>query len=984
MASPPTTLSRRSTLVLLPAIVRLAWWRLKQMRRALLITWLGMIAMVVLICAVPLFTQVSSTIGLRSALSSIPASQQNLSLNFNSMQPTTGSILQARQQINQAAQSDLGAYISGAPLFSVSLPPLSIQAVNAQAVSSKSPSQFAVTGYELDKVGSELTLLQGRLPALTSDQVEIALTQAEASSLKAGVGSVVTASFPSYVGSVTWTLHVVGIFAPNQNWPYENNFQVATGAGPSGVYYPVLASSSALLPHISSLQVNLTNRQLFGKKSPVAGGGNFFALDWSYPFDVSRVNASQLDSLLGNMNHLSSQLQQSLLQIPGASFFQAGSNNNRLLQVLSNYSLDTKIALIPITALLLLILALVFFLVSTMSVALVERQTATIATLRSRGATRRHVFGAFVAQGIGLGLLALLLGPFVALFLVELLVHLLLPSAPQSSLNTLMGSPVQEALSVGWFALAAVACAVLTLIVSVRRATRMDVLAFRRESARSMRRPFWRRLNLDIIGIVLLGLGYAGYLYISQPAIAQQFGPGLLAILGILALLAPFLASAVCFTLFLRLLPLCLRLGALLAARRRKAPAVLAFAQMERAPRPASRTILLLALVISTCMFILTYTATQQQRTIDSANFAVGADFSGPSAANPHHLSLAQQTAAYRNTYGVTSATLGYTMDIQDPQTDIQTYVVAVDADTYAGTAYWSSQYSNQSLTSLMSLLTSNRAAANSHDVVYAIIDDAMAKTQNLSIGSSFLQTTSDGYTMRFIVAGQVHYIPGVDDGSARANTDGFLCDYQSYASVYAQNSSTAFAPNTVWLKTGSDDASLNSVRHAYPTLQDRRALIASNEGNPLYVNVVGVLDLGIAAALLLAVLGVLFFSWLNVQERLTSFSVLRALGMGPRQIAAVLLWEQGGIYAAALVVGLALGLFIQTFIAPALVFSDVVNSFNSDSGIFLLPVQLITPLWLIGGLLGALILICVVSLVLMARVIARPSLGQILRLNED
>ena len=50
MVSPPTTLARRSTLVLLPAIVRLAWWRLKQMWRPLLVTWLGMISMVVLVC----------------------------------------------------------------------------------------------------------------------------------------------------------------------------------------------------------------------------------------------------------------------------------------------------------------------------------------------------------------------------------------------------------------------------------------------------------------------------------------------------------------------------------------------------------------------------------------------------------------------------------------------------------------------------------------------------------------------------------------------------------------------------------------------------------------------------------------------------------------------------------------------------------------------------------------------------------------------
>ncbi|MGH2480655.1 MAG: FtsX-like permease family protein [Ktedonobacteraceae bacterium] len=89
--------------------------------------------------------------------------------------------------------------------------------------------------------------------------------------------------------------------------------------------------------------------------------------------------------------------------------------------MLSNFSFDMKIAAIPITTL----LALVLFLVNTMSVALVERQTATIATLRSRGATRRHVFGTFVTQGVLPGLLALLIGPFVAVLLLEMLVHLL-------------------------------------------------------------------------------------------------------------------------------------------------------------------------------------------------------------------------------------------------------------------------------------------------------------------------------------------------------------------------------------------------------------------------------------------------------------------------------------------------------------------------------------------------------------------------------
>lgn len=995
MASPPVTLTRRSTLALLPAISRLAWWRLKQMWRMLLVTWLGMISMVVLVCAVPLFTQVSSTAGLRAALTDVPASQRNITVSFASEHPTTAQILQAHQQINQAVQSNFGSYINGDARFSVSIPPLTLQPAASTGTSSTSQASklLSITGYELGKVGTELTVIQGRLPDPLSNQIEIALTQAEASSLKVGVGSVITASFPNSIGKVTWTLHVVGIFTPNQNWEYANNFQALAGLSPASdststpqpsTLYPVLASSATLLPQISSMQIDLSVRQIFGKNAKLQGGSQFFNLTWSYPFDASRVDANALSALGQSANNLSSQLHNNLSQIQDAAPFQSDPQGE-IFSAISQFSLDTAVSAIPITAMLILILALVLFLVSTMSVALVERQGAPIATLRSRGATRRHVFGAFVTQGLGLGLLALLLGPFLALLLVNLLVHLLLPATALSSLNVLTNNPVLEALSVGWFALVATACAVLAVILAVRRATKQDMLAFRRESARNTRKAFWRRLNLDIVGIILLCLGYAGYLYLSQPGLAAQLGNGLLALRGLMALAAPFLASAVCFTLFLRLFPLVLRLGSRLAARRRKAPAVLALAQMERAPRPASRMILLLALVISTTMFILAYTTTQQQRTVDAANFAVGADFSGAISGNSQHLTLAQQTATYRNTSGVSSATLGYDVGFPAPAFQANLTIVAPDASTYASSALWTAQYSDQSLSSLMSLLVAHRSDALNNDTLYAIIDDSMAKAQNLSVGSSFILPTADGYTMHAVVVAQIHAIPGVyDTDPAQSGTVGVLCDYQSYAAVYTKNSGNTLDPSFVWLQTGSDNASLNSVRHAYPSLQDRRALIASDEASPLYVNIVGVLDLSIATALLLALIGVLFFAWLNAANRLTNFSVLRALGMAPRQIAAILLWEQGGSYIFALILGLGLGLFLLTFVGPALVFTDVLTSFISRNQIYTLPVQNVVPIGLIAGLLGALVVICGLALALMARLVARPSLGQILRLNED
>jgi ABC-type lipoprotein release transport system permease subunit len=1000
MASPPMTLARRATPVLLPAIIKLAWWRLRQMWRVLLVTWLGMVSMVVLICSVPLFTQVSTSAGLRSELTSVSLNQQRISVSFISTHPTSDQVLQARQEIDREIQSNLGPYVHGSTHLSVSLPTLTVQTASSVSSPSQNTSLISIMGYELNQVGSQLTVLQGRLPATFSDQVEIALTEAEARNLKVGVGSVITASFPDSVGQVTWTLHVVGIFATTQSWEYQNNFQIKSvpSTGPQGPgsgaanspFYPVLASSSTLLPQIAPLQINnLPDRQLFGKDIKVVGiASAFFDLNWSYPFDVSHIDANQLGTLLQNTTNLSTQLRYNLQSIQGASFFQPGAEG-AIFSVLSAYSLDTALANIPITAFLVLILSLVLFLVSTMAVALVERQTSTIAILRSRGATRRHVFGAFTTQGIGLGLLAMVLGPFIALLLVDLLVPRFLPTSAQSSLNLLTNNPVQEVLSVGWFAVVATVCAVLTVILAVRRSATMDVLAFRRESARSTRRPFWRRLNLDIIGVILLCLGYAGYLYLSQPAISQQLGRGLLALLGLMSMIAPFLACAVCFTLFLRLFPLFLRLCTRIAGGNRKAPAVLAFAQMERAPRSASRMILLLSLVIATAMFIFAYTATQQQRTVDAANFAVGADFSGASMANTQHLTLAQETALYRRTHGVTSATLGYTDSFNSKDLQARVNLVVADANTYASTAFWTSQYSHQSLSSLTSLLVAHRADALNNDTVAVIIDDAMAQTENFSVGSSFLFSTSDGYSIHAVVVAQVHALPSVYDNNGVGPTAvGLLCDYQSYAAVYAKNSGNTLDPNFVWLKTASDASSLSSVRRAYPTLEDRRALITSNQTNPLYVNVIGVLDLSIATALLLALIGVLFFSWLNASGRLTNFAVLRALGMAPRQIAAVLLWEQGSIYILALLLGLTLGSFLQTFIGPALVFTDIVTGlaagFSSGPLIYSLPVQLVTPIWLIAGVLGGLVLICGIALALMARLVSRPSLGQILRLNED
>jgi ABC-type antimicrobial peptide transport system permease subunit len=969
MATSSPQLAPKRTLVLLPAIARLAWWRFKRMWLVLLVTWLGMLTMVMLVCAVPLFSQVAMTAGVRNALNSAPPYDQRITFSLASSQPTTAQIQQAEQNIAQVVNNNLASYTSGAAHFSVQMPALTITSGGTTAAGSNTTRLLGIFSYTMDQIANEITVVQGRLPQTGSDQVEIALTKYTAQSLGVHVGSVISANLPQSVGEGTWTMRVVGIFLPLANWESPNTFQVRNSN--SGNIYPALASNSSILPKIAPLQVQLA----IGGKPVFQVGGDvpFFQLNWSYPFHSSQVTASNAGTLSSLANTVQADIDNRLSNLQGTFFIPRASGV--LFDVLPMYYSRIYTGEVVVSASLILILGLILFLVSMMTSSLIERQAATIATLRSRGATQRHVYGAFAVQGIGLGLAALLAGPFIAIVLIRLLVQWLFPASEQSAAGILTGNPLQAALNAGWYALVAVLIAVLAVIVAIRRASVMDILAFRRESARATRPSLWRRMHLDLMLSLLVCVGFAAYAYLTQSFFSEKSDVRI--ILGLLALVAPLLLLAAGITIFLRLFPFLLHMGTRLAMRRRGASAALAFAQMERAPRPAARMILLLALGTAFALFMLTSLSTQQQRVPDAAAFQVGADFSGSIQPPAQGQSLAQAEANYLHTAGVTSATLGYCASVNVKSEFHTDNIFAVDANTFARSASWSPLYSDQSLSSLMTLLVAHRTDAVAHDVVYVIVDDVTAKGLNLSVGSSFIQPTFDNFNTHFIVAAIVHAIPGSYSDSENY---GLLVDYQSYANTYTKDSGGGtIAPNYAWLQTRSDATSLTSVRKAYPTLQDRRAMLNSLQSDSLHINIVSLLGTGIAVGLLLALAGTLFSAWMNASGRLTSFAVLRALGMVPRKIAAVLLWELGSVCAFALALGIGLGLLLTQLIMPVLYITDFVVGINSGT-----PIQVVVPTLLIALVLSAVVCICVVALALMARLVSRPSLSQTLRLNED
>lgn len=984
------TLPQRSSWRLLPSFITLARWRVRQTWRLLLVTGAGILAAVVIVCSAPLFSQIALTAGLHGVLSATPdAAQVQLSVSTNGL--STSIVADDQAKLLAAMRSQLGSYLSDTSQFTLQTDGFTLtpSAIVTQG------SELALIGVSMPQAAAHLTRLNGRLPSETGDELEIALPQAAADALHVSVDSTLSLSVPlTILNGPTDTgqslteqlpLHVVGIIQPTDIDTYWHGVSFRpTLEGHFPLYYGLMSSANFLqtLTHLAEQQ-----------------GGNQVLLQapptilWYFSLDASQVTNENLDNLITRLsatqieigNNFSASQYLNTARLTG-SVLQESDTPSTLQQ----FSDRSNVVQIPIAILTIQILALILFFISLAAGLFVERQTEAIALLRSRGASRRQVFASFAIQSIGLGLLSLVIGPLLAVFVARLLGSLILSAQDQGALSIVTGNIIQAALGVGWYALAAAGGAIVAMLLVMSGAARHDVLAIRREAARSTRRPLWQRLQLDLVAAVFALVGYGTSNYIITSGVVDARTNQLIA--APLQLVGPLFLLIAAVLLFLRLFPLLLRFLSWRATRRPGAPSMLALAQVARAPNQSVRMILLLSLAAAFAIFTLVFQASEYQQIASVAAQQVGADFGGNLQPPPQNSpSPAQWEQMYNHIPGVLSSSIGYEYQTTSAQlSTLSVQVLAVDTHTFAQTFIWTKQYSSRPMTQALAD-TRDIQEVNGEPAIPAIVDAVMWNALQLSPGTVF-----NLGNLTFVALAEVQHIPTVNDSLVTGGTDnytvpgGVLVDYTVFSQVQAQT-----APNYIWLRTSDDPTALARVRAALSAgplqvsnLSDRRAMIAQMQRDPLYVSLSGVLLLGTITTILLALVGSLLASWLNARSRLNSFALLRALGSTPRQIASTLAWEQGIVYTVAIALGSIFGAALVITVAPGLIFTSPPTNNNISSDEFyviqhVLPTQIIVPATL-GIAFAALVIICAIALAMMARIVSTPSISQTLRLNED
>src|SRR5579885_211107 len=237
------------------SIVTLALWQARQIWRLLVVCGVGMLTTTVLVCMVPLYSQVALSTGLHAALN---AASTTSSVNVSGTLSGTSdphAIETLSRQLTQTLQSDIaGNVIVPQPQSFVQFAATPILSPNraspsflARLASGQAPlqrlaalPQIRLVGMEQGQLAAHVHLLQGRLPRPATDAIEIALPPAIARCLflyapsasaapathcfSVGVGGTLTIISPfiavrannggaRFVRSAL-TLRVVGLFTP--------------------------------------------------------------------------------------------------------------------------------------------------------------------------------------------------------------------------------------------------------------------------------------------------------------------------------------------------------------------------------------------------------------------------------------------------------------------------------------------------------------------------------------------------------------------------------------------------------------------------------------------------------------------------------------------------------------------------------------------------------------------------------------------------
>jgi putative ABC transport system permease protein len=625
---------------------------------------------------------------------------------------------------------------------------------------------------------------------------------------------------------------------------------------------------------------------------------------WYFVFDPEDVRVQEVNRINGGIIRLEATVAH---YIPGTRLVYSPQ------RLLARFHQQASVMKVLMYVFSIPIFLVVLYYISISSHLVVERQSAEIAILKSRGTGTLQVLGIYVAEGLVVGALALGLGPFLGMLLAFLIgkTYTFLSFSAPASLNVNLSSSTYR------YALAGIGLYLAASLLPALGAARHSIVSYQQEATRARRRPIWQRFFLDF---VLVAISLYGYWSMKQQGRIFTFGGGD-PFKNPLMLLLPALFIFAFSLVFVRIFPALLELLARLGGRSLGVSAFLGLRYVGWMSLHHGRLVLLLLVTLAIGTFSASMARTLDQNYVAKARYQVGADLVLDEWAEydeqyeeylyppvEEHLDIPGVKAASRvaalpaeELVGRSSGSYYGWAGWGDEN------LLAIDRYTYPEVAWFRPDFSPYSFGALMNAL------AHREDGV--LVSRSFLASYPLSIGEP-VRIVVDKTPVNFVIVGVIDYIPTLYPGDGKhlfvANLNYILRQAKSY-------------PYNVWISL-EDGARIDEVVGGLQDkgffimgYNDSESLVEAFRRESSHVAMVGLLSAGFIISALVTTLGFILFSVVSLKARSVQLGLLRALGLSLKQLIFLVASEQVFVIAMGAGLGTALGLATSRLFVPFL-----------------------------------------------------------------
>lgn len=575
---------------------------------------------------------------------------------------------------------------------------------------------------------------------------------------------------------------------------------------------------------------------------------------------------------------------------------------------------------------------------------IIERQRTEIAVLGSRGAGRAQIFGIYFVEILILGLLALLIGPYVGIQLSKILgiSNGFLEFVDRTGIQVKMNGEVLA------YAVWTVLACMFLLLISIFFATRQNIVTHKQNAARMTGQAMWHRLFLDVLLLLIAAYGWYSYQNILENVEKTTEGSMVMSV-DVLLFFVPVLFS-LGFGLFcLRIYPLFLRGIYWLGRRIWPISVHTTLVQVGRASRQYQFLMVFVTITVAVGMFSASTARTINLNAEEQVFYQNGTDvrlmvnwasdkpfvfihrnpnmqFEGakiaPEPVRPPIQYEEPDFEQFQRLPGVEHATRVFIHDmaeISEGQKSVrEVRLMGIDPKEFAQTIWWKQGLLPHHINDYLNVLGKKPNAV--------LISRTLANKMNVKEGDTVMVGWKRIRPVEMIVYAIVDYWPGWSPVGPRSSSSSAMEEkYLMVANLPFIHTKLHLEPYQVWLNLqpgATSEALYNGLvqNDAKPIfISNARQQLIEIKNSAFYLGVNGSLTLGFLLSMLITFIGYVMYWVLTLGARKLQYGVFRAMGMSFGSLLRIIAWEQFFTFGVAFAMGMAAGKLANMLFLPAL-----------------------------------------------------------------